>query len=560
MAIIGIDLGTTNCLVSTYKNGKLELIPNVFNEYLTPSVVSFDNDEVIIGKIAKERLVTHPETTFSSYKQYMGKDKVFSINNKQFSAEGLSALVLRQLKEDAERYLNEEVTEAIISVPAYFDDIQRVATRGAGELAGLKVERILNEPSAAALAYKDITGKDGLFIVFDFGGGTLDISLVEVFENIVDIIAVSGDNHLGGDDIDNALLEEFLSINHLKLDENSSEMAILKHKLEQAKISLSRNDSAYIEFEYKNKSYSMTLDLNSIAQICSEVLYKIRKVLNQVLSDSRKNISEVDKLICVGGSSKNKFIQDYLLYLTNLKPDHTINPDEAIAYGVGVASGIKSRNEHIKDMILTDICPFSLGTGTVGDIYSTIIPKNCSLPTSRSNTYCTTSENQEVLVFDIYQGEHLVASSNNKLGSIRINIPRLPKGKAQAQITYSYDINGILDVEVKSLDNNNTESLLIVTNDRLSKNEIEAKKEALNKIKLTSSDDFKKDFIMSKADRIYMSANADERLNLNEHLRLFNERYDSLNMTDKVKALKEFEKILNSFDETNTGLKGGMLH
>jgi len=557
MAIIGIDLGTTNSLVSVFRNGKVELIPNQFGECLTPSVVGLSEENtIIVGKTAKERLVTHSNKTVASYKQFMGSSKVFKLGKDKFQAEDLSSFVLKQLKEDAEKYLNEEVEEAIISVPAYFNDLQRVATRNAGILAGLKVDRILNEPSAAALAYREKQNQDGLFIVFDFGGGTLDISLVEIFGNIVDIIAVSGDNHLGGDDIDAALIEAFLLENKLSMDKISiKNKAILKRKLEQAKIELSEKDEIEVEVFLDDKAYGMKLDHQKETVICAEILGKIRNALEQVLRDGQRTIQEIDKIICVGGSTKSKMVQEYLRYLTEIEPEDSIHPDEAIAYGIGVATGIKNRDEEIKDMILTDICPFTLGVGVVNDIYSPIISRNTSLPTSRNREYVSTKDRQKSINFRIYQGEYMEASRNLLLDEVSIDVPPLPKGEARAKVTFSYDLNGLLDVDIESLDTGTKISKLVVLNKQLKQEEIDERAKVLSRIKIENSNDAQKEYLMAKAQSIYEEVPPYLKNDVLNRLQEFVVKYEGLNYSDRAKAIQDFGAFLDSYQAFDTGLK-----
>ena len=557
MAIIGIDLGTTNSLVSVYRNGKVELIPNQFGDYLTPSVVSItDEGNIIVGKIAKERLITHPEKTHASYKQFMGSSEEFVLGKNRLKAEDLSSFVLKQLKIDAEKYLNEEIEEAIISVPAYFNDLQRVATRNAGLLAGLTVDRILNEPSAAALAYREMENEDGLFVVFDFGGGTLDISLVEIFENIVDIIAVSGDNHLGGDNIDEALMEAFIQENKIPRNKLSKkENAIIKKKMEQAKIELADEKELEVEVFLNENSYKMKLDSQKMALICAEILGKMRNALDRVLRDGHKNINEIDRIICVGGSTKSKVVQDYIYYLTEILPEDSINPDEAIAYGVGVAAGIKNRNEEIKDMILTDICPFTLGVGMVNNVYSPIISRNTSLPTSRSHEYITIKDDQTRINFEVFQGEHMEANRNVLLDRITVEVPPLPKGEARVRATFTYDLNGLLDVDFESLDTGKVTSKLIIMNQRLGQKEIDKRTKVLNQIKIENTTETRKEYLIERAQSMYEEVSPFEKEYVMEQLQTFLKRYMGLNYSDREKSLNEFEKFLDSYNPYDTGLK-----
>jgi molecular chaperone HscC len=413
MAIIGIDLGTTNSLCCIWQEGNCVLIPNSLGDFLTPSVVSIDeNGEILTGKTAKERIITRPTQTASSFKQYMGTDKVYKLRNKAFRPEELSAIILRRLKEDAEAFLNEPVTEAIISVPAYFNNNQRAQTKLAGELAGFRVDRIINEPSAAAIAYRHATGDSGTYLVVDFGGGTLDISVVEIFENIVDIIAVAGDNHLGGDDINKAITDAFYAkYPMLKQQLSLTEQASICKMAEQCKINLSTSDQAMMMYVYKEVTYEMYLANQVLLEICTPLFSKIKTVLKHALKDSNKHINAIDEIVLVGGSGKMPLVQSFLQHLTGKNPLCAVDPDKAIAFGVAIITGIKARENSIKDMIMTDICPFTLGTKVVntitGDLneFSPVIERNTSLPASRARRYTTLRDNQAFLTLDIYQGE-----------------------------------------------------------------------------------------------------------------------------------------------------------
>lgn len=421
MAIIGIDLGTTNSLVSVFRDGKIELIPNSVGEYLTPSVVSFgDNGEIFVGKIAKEMLVTRPDRTFCEFKRNLGTNYNYTVDGTNYKAEELSALVLRKLKEDAESYLGETVTEAVISVPAYFNDDKRCATKNAGRLAGLKVERLINEPSAVALKHHTLNGDMENFIVFDFGGGTLDVSLVEAYDNMVEIRAVAGDNYLGGKDFNEAIAEYFYNNFVPREKLNAQEQSVVLKEAERLKIALSSKNQASRTFYIKGKEYTLSMSNQELIHTAAYLFKKMSEPIKKVLNDSKMSWDEIDSIILVGGSSKMPVVKQYISSISEVPVIMDENPDESIALGVGMAATIKERMGGFKDLILSDICPFSLGVEIVGGVFSPIIERNDTLPCSKSGYYITIKDYQEKLEFNIYQGESMVAKENLQIGRAHV--------------------------------------------------------------------------------------------------------------------------------------------
>ncbi|MBP3678003.1 MAG: Hsp70 family protein, partial [Agathobacter sp.] len=401
MAILGIDLGTTNSLGAVYRNNQVELIPNRFGSFLTPSAVSIDDGKILVGQIAKERLVSHPELSAASFKKDMGTKQKYKLGDKEFSPEELSSFVIRSIVDDAKEYLQEEIEEVIVSVPAYFHDKQRVATKKAGVLAGVPVKRIINEPSAAAMASYFETGKEQLFLVFDFGGGTLDVSIVECFDTMVEIISVAGDNRLGGDNF-----HEVMSANFIKehgLDEKKvtdKERAILLRKAEECKRALTTEETANMTAIVGGQSYTSVYTNQRLLDESGLLLAKIKDVLAHALRDGGVSVSEIDAVVMVGGSSKMPLIQSYLQHLMKTTPFVTENCDEMIVRGLGLVCAVKARNEEVKDYVLTDICPFTLGTGTYNETspehsyMCAIIPRNTVLPCSIVKRLYTVRDNQ----------------------------------------------------------------------------------------------------------------------------------------------------------------------
>ena len=455
MAIIGIDLGTTNSLVSVWKDGKSVLIPNEYGEYLTPSIVSVDGDTVYVGKVAKERMISCPQNSARQFKRSMGTGRSYHLEGKNFLPEELSALVLRKLKADAESFLGEPVEEAVISVPAYFNDNQRWTTKRAGELAGLKVERLINEPSAAALLSKlETPEQDGNLLMFDFGGGTLDVSVVECFQNVVNVLSISGDNQLGGCDFDELIARHVcqkLSFSFLELEEK--DRSRLLFQCEQLKWKLTDDEEAKMEIFLFEKKHSVSMDRRELVNISTPIFKKIDQIVKGAMVDASMEIAELSQVILVGGSSKMPVIRHYIRYLLGDIAIMQQNPDEIVGLGVGCYAGIKERKAEIKEMVLMDICPFSLGVNIYNkhcpqeDLMSVIIPRNTSLPTSQKERYSTVGDNQKYMEFGIYQGENIHAEKNEKIGNLKADVLAKPKGMEKAEVTFAYDINGLLLVK-----------------------------------------------------------------------------------------------------------------
>lgn len=564
MAVIGIDLGTTNSLAAIWRDGNCSLIPNLFSEFLTPSVISVDdNGDILIGKIAKERLISHPDRTVASFKRFMGTSKEYSLGDRVFRPEDLSSLVIRQLKTDAEAYLQEPVTEAIISVPAYFNDRQRTATKLAGKLAGIKVERIINEPSAASLAYLNSFCEDKLFLVFDFGGGTLDVSLVETFENIIDIIAISGDNHLGGDDINQAIADQFYKV-HSGLREmlTLQEQASVLRLAEQCKIALSTSNISCMIGQFKGKQYQMSLDNNQLVEICAPLFGRIKNVLNKVLRDSNKSINEIDDIILVGGSSKMPIIRKYLTYLTGKEPKIKIDPDKAVAVGAGIVSGIKRREQMVKDIVLTDICPFTLGVEAFNPesntlSFSPIIERNTSLPVSNTQIYQTIRNRQKTVNLRIYQGESYTVANNLLLGEISIQVPPAPAGMSEVNVRFTYDINGILEVEVTSLQTHETVRKVIVSNSNLTQPEIEQRLTELSTIKINPCENNENRLLLARGERLYEENYGEIREMIERQLLFFESVLEHKNILEIKKAQRSVSAFFDQLDSYEPGLQEG---
>ncbi len=454
--MIGIDLGTTNSLCAVFRNNRTELVPNRYGSVLTPSVVSIlDDGTTIVGQEARERLVTAPERTAASFKRDMGTDRVYELGREKMKPEELSALVLRSLVKDAEDYLGEPVTEAIISVPAYFHDKQRTATKMAGKLAGLNVKRIINEPSAAALAAYMETDEEKLYLVFDFGGGTLDVSVVSCFDTVVQIESIAGDNRLGGNDFDAAIAEDFLHEHGLKKRAlSSAEYAVVLKRAEACKKTLTEKDFAFLVAPVNGENLKSSFTNQRLMHASGDIFARIKKLIGQVLKDRRLTTADIDAVVLAGGSSRMPIVRSYLRHLFGRKMKIAGDADEMIAMGLGAICGIIGREGDLKDYVMTDISSFSLGTSIRNpsdsgrNYMSVLIPRNTSLPASRKQTYCTSVDNQKHVRVDVYQGEHPYAADNLFLGDLLIDVRPAPAGQEKVDVRFTYDLDGILIVDV----------------------------------------------------------------------------------------------------------------
>ena len=446
MAIIGIDLGTTNSLGAVYRNNQVELIPNRYGSFLTPSVVSIDEENnILVGQIAKERLISHPELTAASFKKDMGSDKKYKLGKKTFSPEELSSFVIRTIVEDAKMYLQDEIEEVIISVPAYFNDKQRVATKRAGALAGVETKRIINEPSAAAMASYFDTSKEQLFLIFDFGGGTLDISIVECFDTMVEILSVSGDNRLGGDNFHEIMVNSFLTEHGIsKKNVSSKEYAVLLRQAEICKQKLTTEKTSKMSAVIGGNHLQSEYTNQRLLDESGALFAKIKKVLSHALTDGDIALHDIDAVVMVGGSSKRPLIQSYLQHLLKQKPIVTGNCDEMIAKGLGLVCAVKERQSEVKDYILTDICPFTLGTAIYNSAdpdhsyMSPIVPRNTVLPCSRVQRFYTIRDDQQKVDFEILQGEQVYAEDNLELDKLEIAVPKAKKGQECVDVRFTY--------------------------------------------------------------------------------------------------------------------------
>ncbi len=561
--IVGIDLGTTNSLVAYFTEDGPKIIPNRLGKNLTPSVVSIDEEEqVYVGELARERMLLHPDSAASVFKRDMGSKKQFKLLHKTFLAEELSALVLRALKEDAEAFLKEEVTEAVISVPAYFDDARRRATKRAGELAGLTVERIISEPTAAAIAYGLYQSKDrARFLVFDLGGGTFDVSILELFDTILEVRAVAGDNFLGGEDF-TAVLETMFFDKFTELDRLSMDEKTLRHIHKQAdlcKLGFSENRVSKMRCKVGEKLYEMDVELPKYEEACAELLERIRKPVKRSLSDAHIRLSDIDKVVLVGGATKSPVIRRFVSKLFKMLPDININPDEAVALGAAVQGAMKERRDSIKEVILTDVCPFTLGTEVVREwdnnrfedgVFCPIIDRNTVIPASRTERLYTVRDNQKKIRVNVLQGESRFAANNLSLGELLIDIPPAKAGEEAVDVTYTYDINSILEVEVKVISTQKVMKKVFLGRDvDMTQEEIEERLKTLSYLKIHPRDREENKYLLLRGERIYEESIGDDRFFAEAAIRKFEKALNSYDNGEIERAKEEFKKFLEKMEE-----------
>lgn len=561
MAVIGIDLGTTNSLAACWRDGSLCLIPDEAGDVLLPSVVSRTEEETyFVGRAAKELLHTKAEAAAGSFKRFMGTDKTYILADKELTPVELSALVLQRIKVNAENFLKEEIEEAIITVPAYFNDRQRADTKKAAQIAGLNVERLINEPSAAALAYRQIIyddaerSKEGelageetvMFdtnlIVFDFGGGTLDLSYVECFDNIIEILAVTGDNRLGGDDIDRLIAEYFCAENNIEIsDLSANEYAALLKKSEQAKVDLGKQDT--VELMMWNKS--VILNDDKLFQICISLFAKVKKLFLKLLKDADRRMSDIQALVMVGGSSRVKVFQRFLRELLGKEPVVMGDTDKVVAFGAGVYAGIRQRKEEIRDLLLTDVCPFSLGieTGEHGKMFP-IIPRNTTLPAHRSEHFVTLHDYQSKIEVNVYQGEEYYVKDNLFLTKLETSVPVRKAGEEGIDVHFTYDINGILHVEIVNSQNERHQVLL--ANKNLTEAQLDRYKRVMEDMELPPSMQPENQKIMERLEALYQDSAGNQREYVGNLLGQFIYILNRGRQTEIHRAICEIEEILDS--------------
>ena len=564
MTIVGIDLGTTNSLISYLLDGQPTIIPNIHGENLTPSVVSIGDDgEIFVGNIAKERQITHPQCTASVFKRGMGTNKKHRLGSSEFTAEELSSFVIKKLKEDAEAHLGYQVEEAIISVPAYFNDAQRRATKLAGELAGFKVERIVNEPTAASLAYGLHEASDyAKFLVFDLGGGTFDVSILEKYKNIMEVRAVAGDVFLGGEDFTDILQDLFARrAGFAMADLSEHDRILLRRQIEVAKTKFSDMRSVEINFSTDELEYEATITLDDFDKACKDILSRLRIPIKNAISDASIKLQDIDSIILVGGATKLPVVRNFATKLFGRFPHIGINPDQVVAIGAAVHAGLKERNESISEIVLTDVCPFTLGVDSVVkqpnginvyDVFLPIIERNSTIPISRVERVSTLHEQQNAIHVRILQGENRRSSENSELGELTVPVPKGPAGAEAADVRFTYDINGILECEITIVSTQLKKSIVIEKNPGVfTKEEIEEKLKALAAYRLHPRDKDEYRLLLSRGERLYQESLGEARKYIGNQIMLFEQVLDSQDekkIREYLPTYKEFLATMDSED------------
>ena len=563
--IFGIDLGTTNSLIAWLKDGVPTPIANVHGSVLTPSVVSVDADgSLLVGATARERLVTHPRRSAGSFKRLMGTGQKLTLGGVHYRPEDLSALVLRALKADAEQATGETVHEVIISVPAYFNDQQRKATRLAGELAGLKVLRLVNEPTAAALFHGiHERDADATFLVIDLGGGTFDVSILERFSGVMEVRATGGDSFLGGDDFTEAMVQLLLRRTAAdgKPPSEPAQLGALRFAAESAKRALAAGPSCEVDLQGLGLG-TLTLQAAEFEKACEPLLERLRAPIERALRDARLRTGDLDEIALVGGASRMPMVRRLVSQLFGRLPARHLDPDQTIALGVAVCAGLTSRDQAFEEMVLTDVCPHTLGIrvseedsrgGRVADVFLPIIERNTIVPASRVKTVQTVSDNQSQLTVDIFQGESRHCSQNIALGSVELKIPPLKAGAVKVDVRYTYDVNGILDVDIVVADHGIERNVVIrkLAGD-VSDEEIARRRAELAALKVHPRDQEQNRLVLERANRLYEQLLGDEREQVGRWLGQFEAVLGHQDAKEIAEARKQFATALDTVERGPT--------
>lgn len=560
--IIGIDLGTTNSLVAIWRDGKPHIIPNALGDNLTPSCVGLDDDgTILVGKAARERLQTHPHMTAAVFKRYMGSDKRIRLGDKEFRPEELSSMVLRALKEDAEAFLGHPVEEAIITVPAYFSDGQRKATRAAGQLAGLKVDRLLNEPTAAALAYGiQDHERETKFLVFDLGGGTFDVSILEMFEGVMEVRASTGDNFLGGEDFVELMVNAFLARSGITkallggpLDASATRR--LRNEAERVKCALSSQEGAAMELRHGDAVFKLEFNEATLQSVCEPLLTRLRMPVERALRDAAIRPADLETVVLAGGATRMPIVRKMVARMFGRFPATQLDPDEVVALGAAVQAGLKMRDSALDEVVMTDVAPYSMGVSVSQQIaqgrhssghYLPIIERNTPVPASRVETVSTLYDYQPVVEVQVYQGEARMVSDNIFLGKLSVPVERKRAGEVSLDIRFTYDISGVLEAEVTVHGTQERHRAIISDNAGvMTPEEIEQKFRELAALKIHPREQSENRLLVAQADRLYEQALGDLRHFIAHHTTAFQNVLETQDPKQINQARDAFKELLD---------------
>ncbi len=573
--IIGIDLGTTRSAVAAFKDGEPKIIENKEGERVTPSIVAFDGDERLVGKPAKNQMLTNQDNTVKSIKRHMGEDYTVELEGDDYTPQEISSMILQKLKKDAEDKLGEDIEKAVITVPAHFDDTQRQATKDAGEIAGLEVERILNEPTAAAMAYGIDDKRDKTILVYDFGGGTFDVTVLEIGDGIYEVQATEGDNNLGGDDLDQRvvdwILEKFEEENGIDLSENDEALQRIREKAEEVKKELSSRKQAKVNIPFihqeDGETYNIDYELtrSKFESLVKDLIEKTRKPTEKAIEDAGISKNDLDEVILVGGTTRVPKVREFLEEITGMDPDKSISPDEAVAMGAAIQAG--SISGEADDILLLDVAPLSLGVETKGGLMTRLIEKNTTIPAEETKTFTTAQDNQSVVTVHVLQGEREMAKDNKSLGQFNLQgVPPAPAGQPRIEVTFEIDADGILHVSAEEQNSGKEASISIDDASRLDEEEIEKMKEEAEKHE--EEDRKKRELIeaKNKADQIISQAETqideygdqvDDGIieNIEEKMEELEEVKEEAEEADKIE--EKIEEVQEELMEIGKSMGGG---
>lgn len=559
--IIGIDLGTTNSAAAIWRDGEAVLIPNRLGQFLTPSAVSVDGDgSILVGLAARERQASSPAETASAFKRYMGTRRTTKLGKHGFGAEDLSALVLRSLKEDAEAYLGEPVTEAVITVPAYFNDRQRKATHRAGEIAGLKVERLVNEPTAAALAYGiHNLESESRFLVFDLGGGTFDVSIVEIFEGVIEVRASTGDNQLGGEDFNALLIDAMRERFAEQLGAEARSDAVfqkMREQAERARRTLSSAETATMRIVHGGDRLELDIGAAEFEAMAEPLIKRMREPLMRSLRDSGLRPDDLTDIILIGGATRMPIVRRAVARMFGRFPNATVNPDEAVALGAAVQAGLKARDSALSEVVVTDVCPYSLGVDTARrlpggnfetGLFAPIIERNTVIPASREHSFATLADNQRSVRFGIYQGEARLVQDNVEIGHIEVPVPRAPAGQ-RIDVRFSYDVSGLLEVDILVARSGHRQQLVINDDMAGDADAIAARRGVLAGLKMHPRDEELNRAAMARGERCFEGALGDQRMVIGALIARFQEVVEGQDPRTIEQSRAEFHAALDQIE------------